>query len=124
MTKKEWIYLAGLFDGEGCLCISTHNRSKGKQKCWELRAQICMCDYDVLAWIHRNVGGTLRLVRLSKKNIKWRDAWQWSLKGSQVYYFCQKLLPYMKIKNRQAKVAMEFSKRLADPRIYRNSPQD
>ena len=57
-------YIAGLFDGEGCITYKQYMRKrKGQKKAyptWSIRMEIAMTDRSVLIWLHEVLGvGTL-----------------------------------------------------------------
>ena len=57
-------YIAGLFDGEGCITYKQYMRQrKGQKKAyptWSIRMEIAMTDKSVLIWLHEVLGvGTL-----------------------------------------------------------------
>ena len=105
MIKTDRAYLAGLIDGEGCICISS-SKNKLDVDIWSLRLQIEMTDYDVLKWVQGQAGGTMSC---RDRNPEWKIIWRWSLCGKQIAILLAKILPYLKIKSNQAKLAIEFA---------------
>jgi len=53
-------YLAGLFDGEGCITYkqrSEHRKGKRKAyKFWNIRIEINMIDKDTIDYVHKKLG--------------------------------------------------------------------
>ena len=53
-------YIAGLFDGEGCITYKQYMRKrKGQKKAyptWSIRMEIAMTDRSVLIWLHEVLG--------------------------------------------------------------------
>ena len=53
-------YIAGLFDGEGCITYKQYMRNeKGQKKAyptWSIRMEIAMTDKSVLIWLHEVLG--------------------------------------------------------------------
>lgn len=106
MKKTDWAYLAGFFDGEGCISLY---KNDGRH----YRLEICMANTNewVAKWFHFVFGGTLYLEEASKKNPKWRDVWRWQLRSRKTQYFLISLLPYLKLKKPQAELALQFLER-------------
>jgi len=67
-SDNDWIYLAGLFDGEGCVNVSS-NRS--------IRLSIKMADKPTMEWLHRTFGGGMyKSFKGSEgKKPNWTVAW-------------------------------------------------
>ena len=53
-------YIAGLFDGEGCITYKQYMRKrKGQKKAyptWSIRMEIAMTDKSILVWLHEVLG--------------------------------------------------------------------
>lgn len=95
-------YLAGLLDGDGAImaCIEPH-----KEKKFRFRVRICVKisqnDDAVLRWSKKIAGfGNIRHNR---------DLYEWqSYDQKEIRNFLQLLLPYFKVKKRQAKLAIRI----------------
>ena len=64
--STQLAYIAGLFDGEGCVQIKNRMETKvrlpsGVKKrynCWIVTLEMSMTDHDIIRWVHKilNVG--------------------------------------------------------------------
>jgi LAGLIDADG endonuclease len=100
-------YLAGLFDGEGCITISLQRCSHG-YKCFNVQPVVVIgmahSALPIIMEINAQYGGTLRL---HKRNpgcqdityIKWTNKYD-------IATILTTLLPYLKLKREQAKLVL------------------
>ena len=60
MNTNDAAYIAGLFDGEGCVSYRQTMKKRGKDKkaypTWDIRMEINMTDKDVIKWVHEILG--------------------------------------------------------------------
>ena len=104
--KEELIYLAGFFDGEGCICLS--KRSYPKSKGYTFRV-ICTC-------VNANPKPIFRLQQLfggSKVSKRWPNkgtmfAYYWQIEAHKAFLFLKTLLPYLIVKKEEAELAILF----------------
>ena len=86
-TQTEIAYLAGLFDGEGCIQIKKQWEAKkraGKPKrykVWRISMEISMTDKDIIEWVHKTVGVGTVLINVKNKSPSskphWKTQWRW-----------------------------------------------
>jgi len=90
-------YLAGFFDGEGCISIL-----KYKKKDWNpsyfLQVQIGQKYGSILDWVKENYGGNV---------YKKRDQ-TWIMTNHKAYEFIKLIAPHLKYKKPQAELAIKF----------------
>ena len=73
MTSVEAAYIAGLFDGEGCVTCKKKptkraDRNGKVYNQWYIRCEITMTDKEVISWIHEVLGfGWSRRKEIFKK---------------------------------------------------------
>lgn len=106
LTVEERAYLAGLIDGEGsiyCGAIGTH-RNKTCYPC----IAIGMTDRDVIEWISSRWGCKVSYVLKRTKNPNWLDQHFVRLSGKRAQLLCLVLLPYLRVKRRQAELVGLF----------------
>ena len=75
MTSEEAAYIAGLFDGEGCVSYKQYMRKRPHNikpyPTWQIRLEIAMTDKSILVWVMEVLGvGTI-----SEKNIRVDMLW-------------------------------------------------
>jgi len=108
MVKKRHLlsYLAGVFDGEGCVAIG---KSPPIQDGWspQYRVQLRVAMTDgVIPLLFQNVFGgglTKRKLHISKK-----QQFTWEMTGHRCLVVLKELLPYSLIKRPQMEVAIHF----------------
>ena len=94
-------YMAGFFDGEGCVTISRpHSRSN-----YQLEVNIGNTNREVLEWIQRNYGGRLHALR---KPTYYKPYSVWQVSGEEAIHFLQLVLPFLKVKREEAELAIRF----------------
>lgn len=92
-------YIAGFFDGDGCVVINkimSHRR-------WLTYALMCAVsnkNYDVIKLIRHNYGGYIY------KNSE--DCYLLSISGRKVVVFLNNIVDYTIIKKQQIKIGLEF----------------
>ena len=103
-------YLAGLFDGEGCVQykqrIETKKKHKGpgtrKTKVWRISLEMSMTDKGVMEWVHNLVKcGTLKLnVKNKSPSSKphYKDQWRWRCSHRDAYGVSKLMWPYAIVK--------------------------
>jgi len=109
MKKVDLAYMAGFFDGEGC--ISLCERSKRKR---QLRVHISISNTNewIIQWFKFNFGGSVTSERKQLKNPNWRDTWRWNItSGAHSVRFLKEILPYLRLKKPQAELAIAFQVR-------------
>ena len=96
MTAEEAAYIAGLFDGEGCVSYKQYMRKrKGQKKAyptWQIRLEIAMTDESLLMWLHEVLGvGTMgpRKVKQGRKK-----QWRWRCSHRDAYYVSLLIWPW------------------------------
>ena len=98
--KADQSYLAGYFDGEGCITIS--KTSTGAAPQYHLVAQITNTDLPMLELCRRVHGGSIRHKQGGR-------CFDWMLSGKQdIERFLLQTLPYLVVKRDEAKVALEY----------------
>jgi hypothetical protein len=118
--KTKWSYLAALIDGEGC--ISIYRRLSDGEKYtrtrkvkantnpynqFSLRISIANTNLKIMKWLIANFGGVYYQKR--EATDKHKAGYEWRPKGrANVEKLLLGILPYMVIKDEQAKVGLEY----------------
>ena len=107
-TTNELAYIAGLFDGEGCIqCKQIWEAKQRKNKprrykVWRITMEISMTDKDLIEWVHKtlDVGTVLINVKNKSPSSKphWKTQWRWRCSHRQAYKVCKMLWPYIQVK--------------------------
>ena len=111
LTDMDKAYLAGLIDGEGCISVDKVRNKQCKNgfsiKC---NLRINMVDAEAIDYFHKKIGiGSVhRIIKGGNR----RQQKLWSINsGSQVSAVLKEILPYLKIKVKQARNLLEFQKK-------------
>lgn len=94
-------YLAGIVDGEGCITIS-----KNGQGVPYLRFQLQMTDLEAIELISSVAGS--KIYNIPTSNPKHKDLYKTIILGKKCQEFINIILPYLRIKRKQAEMALEF----------------
>ncbi|MGC9101431.1 MAG: LAGLIDADG family homing endonuclease [Caldisericum sp.] len=110
MKPEEIAYIAGFFDGEGSIYTS-----KGKKQ-YFLTVSITNTNLYVLEFIRE----LLHIGKISKnpdKNLGHRKVYRLRLYSNDAKNFLEILLPYLKVKAEQAKIAIEFQNKMKNGKL-------
>lgn len=102
-NEQQLIYLAGIVDGEGCL---TSSRQKNRRHKPALR--IAGTYKPLMQWLKMLFGGNYYVIKPRKGQSK--TSYDWVLNTNQAIDLVKSLLPYLKIKKREAEVFVLFYK--------------
>jgi len=116
ISEQDAIYLAGFFDGEGCVGIyqrSAGNSGPGaKNPNISALLSICNTNFAVLQHIVNSCGGwvtTLPRKCAPKLNGGARQKqWRWSAGPRETAHILAAILPYLIVKRDQAELALQF----------------
>lgn len=107
MKKTDIAYLAGLFDGEGCICIGKEKaRGERPHPSYHLECSVSMCN-EYLPNLYRfSFGGSVFFYKDRHPNHQ--PAWQWHISARKASGFLNTILPYLTIKKGEAELAIKF----------------
>ena len=100
MRESDIAYIAGLFDGEGCVSYKQYMRKrKGAKKAyptWQIRLEIAMTDQSVLRWVH----DVLKVGRVNTRKVRpgRKKQWRWRCSHRDAFYVSCLLWPYLHTK--------------------------
>lgn len=99
-------YMAGLFDGEGCVLITRDHRASHPKSgpCYTLRCDIANTDRRPLDWLHQKFGGDIRRQTQGKK----KPVYYWRSGAQIARRFLEWVRPWLIIKALQVDLALEF----------------
>lgn len=108
VTVPDLSYIAGFMDGEGSFHITrTTYLGRRKYPSYQPRVSVANTDHDVLCWLQHTVGFGILAPKYHDSKV-WKDQWQWYLRVEEIRSFTIAVLPYLKIKTRQAQLVLEF----------------
>ncbi len=131
-TTEDIIYLAGFFDGEGHIGLSS--KSTG---CYTEHVHIGNTNKLVLDWIESKFGGNIRDGQkrgtIGKTGVRCNnDSFVWELNSYSINKVLSELVPYLKVKKEQAEVMINYLTKIKTnsfqgtecPTWYRNKQKD
>lgn len=106
-------YLAGLIDGEGCLDFMSGGLSlDSKYKYPQIRVALQESDNHVLHMVKDTFGGR---INHRKRQKSWRPNCHeqdlWTISGKDCFFLLKKLLPYLVIKQENARFLLSHGKK-------------
>lgn len=108
LTEGEAQYLAGLIDGEGAIFIGTANQA-GKQY-FNADVKIAVCHTMIIDLCNRYGGFWSYQTRKrepTKYNEPRKPIFRWEWNGEMIKRYLPQILPYLLIKQEQAKLLLE-----------------
>ena len=114
MIKEiDLAYIAGFFDGEGCIHSGLRHRKRGqKDGNPGIRIMVGQRDPFILVYI-RDCFRLGYIIRCNKGR-----TWRYHIgSAEEVYNFLENIIPYLKGKKAQAEIALDLSKRIMENRI-------
>jgi intein-encoded DNA endonuclease-like protein len=98
LSEKEWIYITGLFDGEGCLY-------KTKSKMWIL--VIANTNLEVIEWLHTKISGSAVYKKWKIYKGTQHRTLYWQINRQKgVLWFLKNIQPYAIIKREKINQAI------------------
>ncbi len=115
MDKDYLIYIAGFFDGEGCIGLYGYPPNRGlTSHNIRLMVSVSNTKREVLDGLKTNFGGGVTLMSKSKTSIKWKKCYQWRVTGKQAETFLKSIYPFMRVRKPQAEVALKYRETVRD----------
>lgn len=118
MNEVQRAYIAGLFDGEGCITINNHKATGYGSLCCLLTTT----DVPSVDYFKEQYGGHTQM--LKRRKATWRDQYQWVVSAKNAIQFLYSILPYMKIKKPQALIGIKYQEMLIKNNMGRIKPED
>ncbi len=116
ISEMDAAYIAGFFDGEGCLTMRRSNRhARGKTGSgvvsvhYRLALDFANKHIGVLKWIQERVGGAIYAKHGPAKNEKWAPAFALVLwNKADICTVLRSIQPFVKVKVDQVAIGLEF----------------
>ncbi len=102
-TQKV-VYLAGIFDGEGCVLICKRNPRRGRSLQYYIECCVNMQDGAPIRLLCDIFKGIYHIRQKSGNS----PAAEWRVTNKQAVTFAKEILPYTIVKSPQLEVALEF----------------
>tara|TARA_Y100000361_G_C11015502_1_gene266666 strand:+ start:258 stop:680 length:423 start_codon:yes stop_codon:yes gene_type:complete len=104
MKDTNLAYIAGLFDGEGCVSYKQYMRKRSHNKkaypTWQIRLEMAMTDKSILIWVCEvlKVGTVTEKKYKTAYTVGWKKQWRWRCSHRDAYYVSCLLFPYAHVK--------------------------
>lgn len=102
MDKETLAYLAGFFDGEGCVSILSYHGGKS----FGIRLFASQIDPRPLNILKDKFGGS---IQVQPKLPNRRTIYKWGVEGEKAVIALNLLRPYLVVKSEQADIVLEFA---------------
>lgn len=97
-------YVAGFFDGEGCVNFTT----RGKYKSLLLRVMVRNTDRAVIDYLQSLFGGRIETKMAYPGKPHWKTSYCWRIDGAKAVEFLLAIEPWVRIKREQIWVAQAW----------------
>ncbi len=99
-------YLAGLFDGEGCIFVQRYVHKRQKMMTYYLKALVCMTNKDLILELCEEFDAFLIVHKKDEKNIKHSRAYEFNLTAGRAREFLSLIEPLLRVKGNEARAAI------------------
>ncbi len=118
-SAVDLAWAAGLLDGEGCICLARQTYLDPRRRpTFSLRVYVCQNNIGVLQEFAWAVGVPGRIYTLARTLQQNRDCHSLVYHGVGAFEVLQRLLPHLRRKGPEARVALEFRRRCHIHRKY------
>lgn len=99
-------YVAGLTDTDGYIgLVRMFDKVIGSFR-YQERVTIAQIDPSALIEIKKAFGGSFR--KRKPQSVRCAPCWDWSLGSEEAVRFCKSILPYLRVKHKQAEMLIEY----------------
>ena len=118
MNDTDIAYIAGLFDGEGCVSYKQYMRKRPHNPraypTWQIKLEIAMTEKSILVWLCEVLGvGTVKEKKYKTKyTLGWKKQWRWRCSHRDAFKVCCLIFPYAHSKlDKIQKIIQHYSDR-------------
>lgn len=106
MNEIDLAYMAGFFDGEGCITINKMKPKGNGNRNYVYRIYCLMVSNDkaILTWMQQIVGGSIS----TTQKVGYRPNWRWCITDNKALAFLKQICPYLQIKKQEAELAIAY----------------
>lgn len=105
ISQVDLAYCAGLIDGEGSISAPVSGRGKN-HRYRRIAIAVLMCDHEALDVLAATLGG--RVIETRRRTSTGKTIYVWALTCRAAAEAIKLLLPYLRIKLKRAKLAIEL----------------
>ena len=109
LSNEDIAYIAGLIDGEGSIYIASVGPNR--RKTVYPIVVVAMTNMAVIQWLTKvTKTGTIKVHNSTslKRYPYMKIQYRWQLFGKRAQLLCSRILPYLKVKNQQARLILDF----------------
>lgn len=110
----ELAYMAGFFDGEGCIniCAYKHKHIKNNQIAYKMSIKASQVDVAPLLMFHKFFGGgtPTKFYQTGQKSGIVREQHLWGIGCNAALHCLEALVPYLIVKKEEAEIAIRFQR--------------
>lgn len=107
ISEIQMSYLAGFFDGEGCISIKRHVKGKATQ--YVPSVSMTNTNKEIIELFTTSFGvGKPYYVRPNKYTTNTKASWWWGIFGSKSITIVESLFPYLLVKRQEALILLKF----------------
>lgn len=101
-------YLAGIIDGEGHIGINVNLKNPQRRTSPRYQSELVIVNSDkpLFEWLAENFGGAVGPRKKAEDHHK--QTWRWKVGDKQAATILEAVLPYLRIKRKQAELLIEF----------------
>lgn len=112
--KTTLAYLAGAIDADGYFGIKRWmvKCKTGSFPRFVCRVGLAEVTPEIPRLLSKTLGGSLRVDRRSHRHDGWQDMWVWSVDSRIAAYSAKKLIPFLRLKKRQAKLLLALQREI------------
>ena len=121
MHINDAAYIAGLFDGEGCVTYKQRMKKRGEDKkaypTWDIRMEINMTDKPIIQWVHETLKvGTFGEKPPGKGQLGKKMQYRWRCGFRDALYVAKLLWPYAIVKlHKLEQIIDHYEPRIQEP---------
>ncbi len=102
----ELAYCAGIIDGEGSISITLRGGRGRWRPMHSLVCSVAMTSSEAIGLLENMFGGMVRVAMA--KSQKHKNQWIWSISADRAEACLSKILPFLRVKRRQADLGLDF----------------
>jgi hypothetical protein len=109
--NPDWRYLAGLWDGEGCVAVSSVSRNSKNRRnsghSWHLQLQMTNTSETLIRSLGQDYGGAVYVCARKYPNRKVVHMW-FVFSAAECLTILTNILPFLRYKGDEARLAIEY----------------
>lgn len=106
----SWQYIAGLFDGEGCITCGPKRSGRRRHFSINLNIVITMTHEEVITWLKDFTGMGLNCKPTSRNNKKHAVSYTFRVGAADQLHFLKSIRPFVIVKRQQVDLAISYRK--------------